>query len=115
MIGLYGVSLFDCLLSEVPLYFLYNYLGNHQWWIYNLGSGKNVSVLEMIAAVEKVSGRNISYVVCDRREGDVEMLCCDPSRAEKELQWKATRSLEQMCSDSWNWQQMNPNGYTTKI
>ena len=82
---------------------------------YNLGSGMNVSVLEMIAAVEKVSGRRISYVVCDRREGDVEGLCCDPSRAEKELQWKATRSLEQMCSDSWNWQLMNPDGYKTKL
>lgn len=78
--------------------------------IYNLGSGKSVSVLEMIAAVEKASGRKIPYQVCDRREGDIPELCCDPSRAEKELKWKATRTLDQMCSDSWNWQQKNPNG-----
>lgn len=79
--------------------------------IYNLGSGKNVSVLEMIAAVEKASGRKIPHQVCDRREGDIPELYCDPSRAEKELNWKATRTLDQMCSDSWNWQQQNPNGY----
>lgn len=79
--------------------------------IYNLGSGRNVSVLEMIAAVEKASGRKIPHQVCDRREGDIAELYCDPSRAEKELKWKATRTLDQMCSDSWNWQQRNPNGF----
>ena len=79
--------------------------------VYNLGTGKNVSVLEMIAAVEKASGRKIPYVLCDRREGDVAELYCDPTRVEAELHWKATRSLEQMCLDSWNWQQRNPNGY----
>ena len=79
--------------------------------IYNLGSGKNVSVLEMIAALEKASGRSIPYVLCGRREGDVGEMYCDPLRAETELSWKATRTLDQMCCDSWNWQQRNPNGY----
>lgn len=79
--------------------------------IYNLGSGKSVSVLEMIAALEKASGKSIPYVLCGRREGDVAELYCNPSQAETELNWKATRSLERMCSDSWNWQQRNPNGY----
>lgn len=82
---------------------------------YNLGSGKNVSVLEMITAVEKASGQSIPYQVCDRREGDIAELYCDPSRAEVELKWRATRSLDQMCSDSWNWQLRNPNGYKNDI
>ena len=78
---------------------------------YNLGSGNNVSVLEMIAALEKASGRSIPYRICDRREGDVAEVYCDASRAEKELKWKATKTLDQMCTDSWHWQQQNPNGY----
>lgn len=81
--------------------------------VYNLGTGKGVSVLEMIAAVEKASGKKIPYVLCDRREGDVAEMYCDPSRAEAELKWRATRSLDQMCLDSWNWQKKNPNGYKT--
>ena len=80
---------------------------------YNLGTGKSVSVLEMISAVEKASGREIPYVLCERREGDVGEIYCNPSRAEAELGWKACRSLDQMCSDSWNWQSKNPNGYKT--
>ena len=79
--------------------------------IYNLGTGQNVSVLEMIAAVEKVSGRKVPYVLCERREGDVGEVYCDPSKAEAELCWKATLTLDQMCADAWNWQQKNPNGY----
>ena len=82
---------------------------------YNLGTGKTVSVLEMIAAVEKASGKKISYVACDRREGDVAEMYCDPTKAKKELKWKATRSVDQMCTDSWNWQKKNPNGYKTAV
>lgn len=81
--------------------------------VYNLGSGKSVSVMEMISAVEKASGRKIPYILCGRREGDVAAMYCDPTRAETELRWKASRTLDQMCSDSWNWQNKNPNGYNT--
>lgn len=81
--------------------------------IYNLGTGKNVSVLEMIAAVEEASGKKIPYVLCQRREGDIADLYCNTSLALQELKWKASRSLSQMCRDSWNWQSKNPNGYKT--
>ena len=80
---------------------------------YNLGTGKTVSVLEMIAAVEKASGKKVPYVLCDKREGDVAEIYCDTTKAETELKWKATRSLDGMCADSWNWQRKNPNGYKT--
>ena len=81
--------------------------------VYNLGTGKSVSVLEMIVALEKASGTKIPHVMCERREGDVAELYCNPSRAEFELNWRATRSLDQMCTDAWNWQKKNPNGYKT--
>ena len=79
--------------------------------IYNLGSGEGVSVLEMIHALEAASGKKIPHRVVERREGDLAELYCDATRAERELQWRATRSLSQMCTDSWRWQTQNPNGY----
>ena len=79
--------------------------------IYNLGSGNGVTVLEMIHAVETASGKKIPHRIVERREGDLPELYCDATRAERELQWKATRSLSQMCADSWRWQTHNPNGY----
>ena len=79
---------------------------------YNLGSGENVSVLEMIAALEEASGKTIPYRVVGRREGDIAEMYCDPARAERELKWKATRTLSQMCVDSWRWQVNNPHGFS---
>ena len=78
---------------------------------YNLGTGKGVSVLELVAAMEKASGRKIPYKIATRREGDVAAVYADPRLAERELKWKATRSLEEFCRDSWKWQSRNPNGY----
>lgn len=79
--------------------------------IYNLGTGCGYSVLDVINAFEKANGLKINYVFKERRAGDVPKCYADPSKAEKELGWKAVRNLEQMCRDSWNWQKNNPNGY----
>jgi UDP-glucose 4-epimerase len=78
---------------------------------YNLGTGRGYSVLEVIAAFERASGRRIPHRIVGRRPGDVAACWADPSRAERELVWKAERGLEQMCADAWRWQAGNPDGY----
>lgn len=78
---------------------------------YNLGKGKGMSVLEMVAAMGKASGFEYKYTVIGRRVGDVPELTANPSLAEKELGFTATKTLEEMCRDLWNWQSKNPNGY----
>ena len=78
---------------------------------YNLGTGQGYSVLEMIRAFEKASGKKIAYKIAPRRGGDIAECYADPSLAEKELGWKAQRGIEEMCTDSWRWQSNNPNGY----
>jgi UDP-glucose 4-epimerase len=77
----------------------------------NLGTGKGHSVLEMIRAFAKSTGREIPYHLAPRRSGDIGQCYADPSLAEKELGWKAERGIEEMCSDSWHWQSNNPKGY----
>ncbi|KAE9552079.1 hypothetical protein FO519_004705 [Halicephalobus sp. NKZ332] len=79
--------------------------------VYNLGTGKGNSVLEMVAALEKASGRKIATEVTVPRPGDVACVYCDPSLAAKNLDWKAEFGLEEMCRDLWNWQTKNPNGF----
>ena len=81
--------------------------------IYNLGTGKGYSVLDMVHAFEKATGKAIPYVIDPRRPGDVPENYADSSCAERELGWKARFTLEDMCRDSWNWQQKNPKGYET--
>ena len=78
---------------------------------YNLGTGKGYSVLEIVKAFEKASGRQVPYRIVDRRPGDVAICYADPSKAKKELGWVAERGIEEMCRDSWRWQEKNPNGY----
>jgi UDP-glucose 4-epimerase len=78
---------------------------------YNLGTGRGYSVLEVIAAFEKASGRTIPYQIKPRRAGDLPINYADPSKAEAELGWKATRDMEEMCEDSWRWQSQNPKGF----
>ena len=80
-------------------------------WVYNLGTGIGYSVLDVIHAFEDANDLKIPYVMKDRRPGDIAKCYADPSKAEKELGWKAERSLEDMCRDSWNWQKNNPEGY----
>lgn len=79
--------------------------------VYNLGTGTGNSVLEMIAAFEKASGKKIPYRVVDRRPGDIAECYADPSLAKRELGWTAVRGIDEMCADTWRWQSGNPNGY----
>lgn len=79
--------------------------------VYNLGTGHGYSVLQIVAAAEKACGHKIPYEIQPRREGDIATCYANPSKAERELGWKAVRELEEMCEDSWRWQQQNPNGY----
>ncbi|MFM7275986.1 MAG: UDP-glucose 4-epimerase GalE [Gammaproteobacteria bacterium] len=80
---------------------------------YNLGTGRGYSVLEMITAFEKASGRAVPYRIAERRPGDVAACYADPSRAEVELGWKAMLDVDAMCRDAWRWQSGNPQGYRT--
>jgi len=81
---------------------------------YNLGTGKGFSVLEMVKAFSKASGRDIAYKVTGRRPGDIAECYADPSKAANELGWSAEKTIEQMCADSWRWQITNPNGYESE-
>ncbi|MEW6591021.1 MAG: UDP-glucose 4-epimerase GalE [Pseudomonadota bacterium] len=82
--------------------------GVHTW---NLGTGRGVSVLEMVRAFEAASGRPVPYQVVARRAGDVAQCWADPSRAAAELGWRAEYDLARMCADAWRWQSGNPEGY----
>jgi UDP-glucose 4-epimerase len=75
-----------------------------EFYVYNLGTGTGYSVLEIITAFEKVSGKKIPYQVVERRPGDIGICYADPARAERELGWTALKGIEDMCRDSWNWQ-----------
>ncbi|XP_066367411.1 UDP-glucose 4-epimerase 1-like isoform X2 [Miscanthus floridulus] len=79
--------------------------------VYNLGTGKGTSVLEMVAAFEKVSGKKIPLVLAGRRPGDAEMVYAATAKAEKELKWKAKYGVDEMCRDLWIWASKNPYGY----
>ena len=79
--------------------------------IYNLGTGNGYSVLQMVKAMEKASGREIPYEIKPRREGDIATCYADAAKAKNELGWVAQRGLDEMCEDSWRWQSQNPNGY----
>jgi len=85
--------------------------GNPGVVVYNLGTGRGYSVLEMIRAFEKASGKKVPYRIVGRRPGDIAVCYADPAKAEKELDWKATRDIDAMCADTWHWQVQNPNGY----
>lgn len=78
---------------------------------YNLGGGKGFSVLQLVEAFEKVNEVKIPYKIVGRREGDVAVCYSDAEKALKELNWKAEKTIEDMCKDSWNWQKNNPKGY----
>jgi UDP-glucose 4-epimerase len=77
----------------------------------NLGTGKGYSVLEMVKAFEKASGKEVPYKIVDRRPSDIASCYADPSYAKEQLDWKAERELDEMCEDTWRWQLQNPDGY----
>ncbi len=79
--------------------------------VYNLGTGCGYSVLEVVKAFEKASGVEIPYVIQPRRPGDIATCYSNPEKAEKELNWKAEKGIDEMCADSYRWQSQNPNGY----
>ncbi|MCF0149558.1 MAG: UDP-glucose 4-epimerase GalE [Clostridium sp.] len=72
---------------------------------YNLGTGKGYSVLELVKEFSKVSGREIPYRIVGRREGDIAVCYADPTKANNELGWNAEKTIEEMCEDSWKWEQ----------
>jgi len=80
----------------------------------NLGTGRGYSVLDMVRAFEKASGRRIPFKIAERRPGDVAQCFADPSLAKSLLDWEATFDLERMCADTWRWQSMNPDGYNSQ-
>lgn len=91
-----------------------NYLDQHAGLhTINLGTGNGISVLEMVRAFERASGRTVPYDIVGRRAGDIAKCWADSSRASELLKWRASRSLEEMCVDSWRWQSGNPSGYAS--
>ncbi|HHT67408.1 MAG TPA: UDP-glucose 4-epimerase GalE [Erysipelotrichaceae bacterium] len=79
--------------------------------IYNLGTGKGTSVLELVHAFEKANHIKIPYIICNRRPGDVDENYAEVSKAYKEMNFKTKLNIEDACRDSWRWQSQNPNGY----
>jgi len=79
--------------------------------VYNLGTGRGYSVLEVVKSFEDATGMKIPYAVKPRRPGDIAACYADPSKAERELGWKAIYGIREMCADAWRWQSQNPNGY----
>lgn len=79
--------------------------------IYNLGTGHGYSVLQIVEAFRKATGKEIPYVITDRRPGDIPECYADPAKAKAELGWEAKKTLADMAEDSWRWQKQNPNGY----
>jgi UDP-glucose 4-epimerase len=80
----------------------------------NLGTGTGYSVLEMVRAFERASGRPVPYQIAPRRPGDIAACYADPELASKLLSWRAQRGLDEMCLDTWRWQKANPEGYRAR-
>lgn len=80
-------------------------------FVHNLGTGTGYSVLDIVKAFEEANGLEIPYEIVERRPGDIATCYADPTKAQKELGWKAQKNIVDMCRDSWNWQKNNPMGY----
>ena len=78
----------------------------------NLGTGNGYSVLDMIKAFEKASGKTVPYQIVDRRPGDIGICYANPVYAAEKIGWNAECGLDEMCEDAWRWQSQNPNGYS---
>lgn len=87
----------------------------HRSFTVNLGTGRGVSVLELVQAFERASGRRIPYEIVDRRPGDAAAVYADPTLAHELLGWRAEHDIDAMCRDAWRWQSMNPDGYRTTL
>ena len=100
-----------CDLAEGHVAAVRHLLGGADSFTVNLGTGTGTSVLDLVRAFEAASGRAIPYKIVPRRPGDVASCYADPAMALSLLGWKASRSLQDMCRDSWHWQEQNPQGY----
>ena len=98
-------------LSKAHVKALQSLKNNQQVLIMNLGTGIGYSVLDMVKAFEKASGRKIPYEIVDRRPGDIAICYADPSFSEKKIGWTAEYHLDKMCEDTWRWQSKNPDGF----
>jgi UDP-glucose 4-epimerase len=98
-------------LAEGHVAALKHLLGDGESLTVNLGTGRGVSVLELVRAFEQASGRSVPCEISPRRPGDVAACYADPALAERLLGWKARLGLDAMCADSWRWQAANPDGY----
>ena len=98
-------------LAEGHVAALRHLLGGARSLTVNLGTGRGSSVLELVRAFERASGRPVPYEIVARRPGDVAACYADPTLAERTIGWKARRDLDQMCADSWRWQVANPDGF----
>ncbi len=85
--------------------------GNKGVQVFNLGTGKGYSVLDIVHAFEKATGVKLNYKIAERRPGDIATCYSDPTKAKEVLGWSAKRDIEEMCEDSWRWQSNNPNGF----
>ncbi len=85
--------------------------GNKGVQVFNLGTGKGYSVLDIVKAFSKAYGKELPYKIAPRRPGDLAVCYSDPTKAKVVLGWEAKRDIDDMCRDSWNWQSKNPNGY----
>lgn len=92
---------------------LTKFAGNPGRVVYNLGTGKGYSVLQMVAAFARACGREIPYTIVGRRAGDIAACYADPGKALRELGWSAKYGLQEMCEDSWRWQVQNPDGFSS--
>jgi len=81
------------------------------YWTVNLGTGTGYSVLDMVRAFERASGRPVPYEIVARRPGDIASCYADPAQAERLLGWRARLGIDEMCADGWRWQSGNPQGY----
>jgi UDP-glucose 4-epimerase len=85
--------------------------GDEGHWVWNLGTGRPASVLQLLAAFERAVGRPIPHTFVERRAGDLPSYFADATRAREDLGWTATHTLDEMCADAWRWQSANPAGY----
>ena len=81
--------------------------------VFNLGTGNGYSVLDVIRAFSKACGKDVPYVIEERRAGDIATCYADPAKAKQILHWEAEKTIDDMCADSWRWQKNNPDGYRT--
>jgi len=98
-------------LAEGHVAALKTLLEKKQGFTVNLGTGQGYSVLDVVKAFEKASGRKVPYRIAPRREGDVATCYADPALAREVIGWRATRGIDEMCADAWRWQSGNPDGY----